>query len=112
FEETEIQDLLELGSACSSQDRNLEAEIVFKHGLRRLKNGDSHGFAKSQMISGLSMVYMALKDYEQHHRLKEEALQVRLSALPEHRRQQAIKSEQAKDSMLMRLTVPNNLDPK
>jgi len=112
FEQTEMEDLLNLGFACSWSENEVEAEIVYRHGLRRLKNCEHLLLSKQRMIDGLAQVYLSRKDYESHHRLNEEATALRLSMLPEHMRQLSIDSEKDKQSMLMRISENAEIDPK
>jgi tetratricopeptide (TPR) repeat protein len=112
FEETEMEDLLNLGSACSWSKKDIEAEIVFRHGLRRLMNYEHLRLPKQRMIDGLAQLYLFRKDYENHHRLNQEATALRLSKLPEPMRQLSIDSEKDKQSMLMRISENAEVDPR
>jgi hypothetical protein len=112
FEETEMEDLLNLGSACSESKKDIEAEIVYRHGLRRLVNHEHLLLSKQRMIDGLAQVYLLRKDYENHHRLNKEATALRLSKLPERMRQLSTDSEKDKQSMLMRISENAEIDPK
>ncbi len=112
FEENEMNDLLNLGSACSESEKDIEAEIVYKHGLRRLMNCEHLQLYKHRMIDGLAQVYLVRKEYENHHRLKEEATALRLSLLPEHMRQLSIDSEKDTQSMLNRISENAEIDPQ
>lgn len=110
MEDLEMYDLLNLGLACRSKDQ--EAEVIYNHGLRRVNSYANPAFAKQLMLDGLEQVYFSRKDYEAHHRIKEEVRQLRLANVPEHMRQTLIDSEKDTQAMLERVTGPGPVDPR
>lgn len=111
-EALEIQDLICLASACAWKDKQLEAEVVYRHGLRRLKDHSQLLSAKNQILDGLSLVYFSRGDYEKYQQLKGEADQLRMSMLPPEMRKLSAESDKDMLSMMERISRQEELDPR
>lgn len=112
FEETAMEDILALAQSCNEYERGPEAEIVYKHGLERVKGNKHLQLANQRIHDGLAMLYYMRKDYEKHHFWKEKAGELKQSLLPEHMRQISKDSEKDFQSILDRLDGNRPLDPK
>jgi len=87
-----LEDILMLGRALtpvfpsSAHADAQKALFVFDHALNRWQNNHSYGQQKFQMLGGKAMVYLHLKDDENHQRFKRESDEALLEMIPEEMR--------------------------
>ncbi len=89
FDYFQLTDIDSLGRAmtpdfsCKAHDNAGAALFVFDHLLSRWQNNPHFSRNKHSILSGKSMVYLHLKDDENHKRFEKEAKEAQLESVPE-----------------------------